>query len=259
MPSHRRTRQRFLSGFSLIELLVVIAIISLLMAIVMPALSRARALSRLTVCLSNLREVGLVIHAYAITNDGKVPRGPSDPLPYMPQQRWNQWATNQLAIQGMPQKTGLGPLLDAELKQPKVLYCPADDTNDPAEELEKLERGADENVFSSYLYRQLDQTTRDRYDDLGHNATGTKSRALALDVNSLAPGDLGRTNHLAKKVNIVFLDGHAISKDNVDDVFSLRGEDYAGFPDTVERRLNEIVIAADYAENGDPRSAPAIP
>jgi prepilin-type N-terminal cleavage/methylation domain-containing protein/prepilin-type processing-associated H-X9-DG protein len=46
-------------AFTLIELLVVIAIIALLIGILIPALASARAASRTTMCLSNLRQLGL--------------------------------------------------------------------------------------------------------------------------------------------------------------------------------------------------------
>ena len=52
------------SAFSLIELLVVISIISLLTAILMPALARGRIIAKATIDLSNLRQIGIAIAAY---------------------------------------------------------------------------------------------------------------------------------------------------------------------------------------------------
>lgn len=54
-----------LKGFTLIELLVVISIIALLLAIMLPALQKARESSRKTVCKSNLKQLGLGFYFYA--------------------------------------------------------------------------------------------------------------------------------------------------------------------------------------------------
>jgi prepilin-type N-terminal cleavage/methylation domain-containing protein len=55
-------------AFTLIELLVVVAIIALLISILLPSLSRARELSKRTVCGSNLRGIGQACFIYAGDN-----------------------------------------------------------------------------------------------------------------------------------------------------------------------------------------------
>ncbi|HEX7010743.1 MAG TPA: DUF1559 domain-containing protein, partial [Phycisphaeraceae bacterium] len=60
-------------GFTLIELLVVISIIGLLISILLPALGAARDGARTAKCLSNLRQLGLGLLAYAADYDGKFP------------------------------------------------------------------------------------------------------------------------------------------------------------------------------------------
>jgi prepilin-type N-terminal cleavage/methylation domain-containing protein/prepilin-type processing-associated H-X9-DG protein len=57
-------------GFTLIELLVVIAIISLLLAIVVPALRKAKASARFLVCKANLRSLATAINSYTVENKG---------------------------------------------------------------------------------------------------------------------------------------------------------------------------------------------
>ena len=61
-------------GFTLIELLVVIAIIALLVAILMPALSKAKVLANVAACQVNLRSTGLALHTYA-SDAGDFPSG----------------------------------------------------------------------------------------------------------------------------------------------------------------------------------------
>lgn len=62
------------SAFTLVELLVVIGIIAALLAILFPALSRARYEANVTVCAANLEQWGVSIQSYAADNRGYFPR-----------------------------------------------------------------------------------------------------------------------------------------------------------------------------------------
>ena len=62
-------------GFTLIELLVVIAIIAVLMAILMPALTRVKKQARSAACLAQIKQWGLYFSMYAQDNNQRLMSG----------------------------------------------------------------------------------------------------------------------------------------------------------------------------------------
>ncbi len=61
------------AAFTIVELLVVVTLIALLIALLVPSLQRAREDARRTVCLANLKHVGLALFAYASDHNDQGP------------------------------------------------------------------------------------------------------------------------------------------------------------------------------------------
>src|SRR5437660_2568025 len=61
------------AGFTWIELLVVIAIIAILASLLLPALSRAKEKASRTVCVGNMKNLGLALAMYTHDNNDLMP------------------------------------------------------------------------------------------------------------------------------------------------------------------------------------------
>lgn len=101
--------KRLSRGFTLVELLTVIAIIAVLTAVLFPVFQSARAKGRQAKCMSNLRQIGLALKAYA-TDAGEF-------LPL---------ANNRPSVDGAP---GLPDVLMSYARSSAIFRCPSDKDN----------------------------------------------------------------------------------------------------------------------------------
>jgi prepilin-type N-terminal cleavage/methylation domain-containing protein len=122
-----------LQGFSLLELLLVIAVIAILAALLLPALSRAKARAQQTVCVSNLHQIGLGIILYAEdSNDAFPPSTNRAPAAFT---AYSQLMKSYVGL------TGTKP------ERAKLFSCPADTFYYP-------DRDPSEDSISESLYLQ---------------------------------------------------------------------------------------------------------
>jgi prepilin-type N-terminal cleavage/methylation domain-containing protein/prepilin-type processing-associated H-X9-DG protein len=131
MKTRSRSHPR---GFTLVELLVVLAVIGVLLAIVLPAVQRARNTVLRVQCASNLHQIGLAAHQYHAMRDSFPPGAHiregnllsswlTDLLPFIEQE--NLWMTTQAAYGQSPLPFVNPPHVGLATPIP-VYACPAD-------------------------------------------------------------------------------------------------------------------------------------
>ncbi len=114
-------------AFTLIELLVVIAVIAVLMAILVPALKKAKNQAQGTACQGNLRNYTYAVHMYAQDNDDKFCHPAScyfsslDPYPGEAGDRWSRWCNRNVYLREHPEHASE---FFTYLAEARALICP---------------------------------------------------------------------------------------------------------------------------------------
>ena len=110
-----------LGGFTLVEVLVVIGTIAILIALILPALGRARETARRTTCMTQMREVGHAIAMYVNDNRGMLPVPPTTVATRADALWWQPARFAELSA------NGLAPYLHLRPNDLRILRCPSDD------------------------------------------------------------------------------------------------------------------------------------
>jgi prepilin-type N-terminal cleavage/methylation domain-containing protein len=180
-PQHGRDR-----GFTLVELLVVIGIIAVLVALLLPAIAKARESGRRTQCMSNLRQLGAGMMLYTSEHNGRLPN--SNPANTVGDYN----ATNEVLI----------ALNDNYIKAPQVFHCPSDKDDVP-----------DKIVTADYTLPNSARVSYDFYSvwwlpEKGPKLPQIKEAPIAWDLDGgNGNGDLYQ-NHGSKGGHVVYGDGH---------------------------------------------------
>ncbi len=230
-------------GFTLVELLVVIGIIGVLLAILMPSLSKSRKQAAKVACMSNLKQVFIAMQIYSTDNKAWLfPVGPADPLDTTnkpttlgtdlpPHERWPVYVgafrikvptgtINYVNPETGEVSDGAGYpgghsnedqrlFYPAELYTPKVMLCPED--LDPWE-------------YHSYVVNQHLADDRIRFGTQKLGKLGSSSEVIVAGEKKTTVRDYYmEANDFARVVepyrhgvklgsNYLFLDGHVDSR-----------------------------------------------
>jgi prepilin-type N-terminal cleavage/methylation domain-containing protein/prepilin-type processing-associated H-X9-DG protein len=205
------TRQ-FSGGFTLTELLVVVGIMAVLAALIFPVFAQAREQARKSLCLSNLRQIGLALSMYVDDHDGFFPNT-GDPYLWMGR-RWRWPLKLYLAY---PAQRDADASQDPNLSVgagAHILVCPSDP--DAQNKWDSTSYG-----YSAAFYFAPEQINRMRQSDLIQDnpfaPVGQSLTAVAFPSEKAVVAEW-LTNHDAVKVgwwdwrggrNYLFADGRA--------------------------------------------------
>lgn len=211
---------KYRCAFTLVELLVVIAIVAILAAFLFPVFSRVRERARRTQCLSNLNQLSQATFLYAQDSDDHYPYGgdPSD----LDTDSWEIWQKGKYwpAILQMQANHQYLPNVMAGFVKDKNLWrCPDDNGFDMGGSFENIPLSAHPSAFEafgmSYAY-----TTLLALD--GQTLGSVRAWSRLPPYSEHDPVDVpllydhvgrwhGGTERSDERLNMVMLDGHAIS------------------------------------------------
>ena len=209
-PRAPRTRVR---AFTLTELLVVIAIIGILAAILIPVVGRAREASRASVCLSNLRQIGIGNGLYTAEHQGSLN---CEPYGATGSEKWSEKVAPYM------------PVRSASLADSGVFNCPSFERSATAGSGILAGAGSDYSINEATGIQGQDPVTK-KFTAVGRKLATFNSPSRKVYMVDSHRGSITRltefyrlppqydtftypTGYLAYrhggKCNLLFLDGH---------------------------------------------------
>ncbi len=164
--------------FSLVELLLVIAVIAILMAILLPAVSKAYSISKRANCANNQKQFVYALYLYA-DDYGEL-------LPATASVIKNCYKSYKLT--------------------PQIFICPGDNIN-KNHDIDNGFLNRDNSVSASYMFANHGRASED---DFSMKTLGHSSIAIQWDLygGSYDDDNRDKRNHGTRGGNVTFLDGH---------------------------------------------------
>ena len=177
LPDRDSARAPRRVGFTVIELIVCLGVVAVLCGILLPSLRATREASQRLGCASNMRQVGVAMGAYAMSNENRIPRSAvlEKPVPNIA-----DLMMARINTEDGGEWDGLGRLVPY-LGQCNCLYCPSHHGEHNLERYAKaFEQESNVVIFTNYNYSGHFEVRQGRQDSGAPITLDATPQALLL-------------------------------------------------------------------------------
>jgi prepilin-type N-terminal cleavage/methylation domain-containing protein/prepilin-type processing-associated H-X9-DG protein len=221
-------------AFTLIELLIVVAVIAVLLAVMLPSLSRCRALAARMKCTNNLKQLWVVWHSYSDAYDGDFYQWPNANLSYGGWRGIKNWWDEKKGGRPWNRYAGFSDLNKVTEDNAELFCCPADRGGIPGGLYRERAYRVNGTSYQTNIFlvgpdgcRAFSAHTKDLDDKISARLPGLNLNRVANPARVLLIGDYGWVGQWRPKQhaspemkelaewhlrpdyhNVAFLDGH---------------------------------------------------